>query len=469
LRRLLELSSFQAFRHPGFGALWTGALISNIGAWMSAVALGVTVTEQTGKAAWTGTVVALSFLPAVVLSPVAGALADRFERRRYIALLTAAQMSVVAFLAALAFTGHLTVGWMALLAFLNGCAGTLSLPGFVALIAELVPPQALHSALSLNSAQFNVGRVIGPALATIVFAVAGPAWAFAANALSFAAVYWALTRIPARPRATRVAHPRLWDGIREGFAVARGDPGIRLALATVLAIAVLVAPFIGLVPVFALEVFHRGPETASLFTTAQGAGAIVGAFAMAPLVQRFGLRRVAIGATFALGPCAAAYWLAPSPGAAAICISLLGAAYLASLTTFNTIGQLRAPREAQARVSSIHSMLLSGGYGLGLVALGALADRFGLRLLLVSAAVVFAVLVAIGRALAPGGVAALEPRRIRPALPEMERRPEEAIVLAEPGEPDLAGAAAGPRGRARASAGECPPVQAAAPSGRQPG
>jgi MFS family permease len=442
LRRLLELSSFQAFRFPGFGALWTGALISNVGTWMSTVAVGVLVTQQTGKAAWTGAVAALTFVPAVVLSPVAGALADRFERRRYIALLTAAQIAVAACLAVLAFTGHLTVGWMALLAFLGGCASTLSLPGFVALISELVPPEGLHSAFSLNSAQFNVGRVLGPALATIVFAVAGPAWAFAGNALSFTAVYWALSRIPPSTRRRRSDPPPLWHGIRDGFAVARRDPGIRLALMTVLAISTLVAPFIGLVPVFALQVFHRGAETASLFTTAQGMGAIVGAFAMAPLVRRFGLRRMALVACFALGPCAAAYWLAPSPDFAAALIGLVGAAYLASLTTLNTIGQLRAPREAQARVSSIHSMLLGGGYAVGLVAMGALADVFGLRLVLCAAAGAFLCLCIIGRATATRGLRALEPH---PAPRDWKREsPEEAVVLAEPGEPDLSGAAVPP-------------------------
>jgi MFS family permease len=146
---------------------------------------------------------------------------------------------------------------MALLAFLGGCASTLSQPGFVALISELVPPAALPSAFSLNSAQYNVGRVLGPALATIVFAVAGPAWAFAGNALSFVAVLWAVTRIPASTRKRRPPRP-LWRGIRDGFAVARRDPGIRMALTAVLSISTLVAPFIGLVPVFALRVFHRG-------------------------------------------------------------------------------------------------------------------------------------------------------------------------------------------------------------------
>ncbi|HZA49510.1 MAG TPA: MFS transporter [Myxococcaceae bacterium] len=441
LRRLLELSSFQAFRAPGFGALWTGALISNIGTLMAMVAAGVWVTEQTGKAAWTGTVAALTFLPAVVLSPVAGALADRFERRRYLALLTGAQIAVAACLALLAFTGHLTVGWMALLAFLGGCASTFSVPGFVALISELVPPAALPSAFSLNSAQYNVGRVLGPALATIVFAVAGPAWAFAVNALSFTAVFWALSRIP-RSIHKRQSPPPLWHGIRDGFAVARGDPGIRLALMAVLAISVLVAPFIGLVPVFALRVFQRGAETASLFTTAHGLGAIAGAFALAPLVRRFGLRRVAMASSLVLGPSAAAFWLAPSPEMAAAFIPLLGAAYLASLTTLNTIGQLRAPPEAQARVSSIHSMLLGGGYAVGVVVMGALADVFGLRLVLTSAAAAFLCLCLIGRSTATRGLRALEPHVAPSAARAWNREsPEEGVVLAEPGEPDLSDAA----------------------------
>jgi MFS family permease len=171
-------------------------------------------------------------------------------------------------------------------------------------------------------------------------------------------------------------------------------------------------------------------------------GAIAGAFALAPLVRRFGLRRVALGSSFVLAPSAAAFWLAPSPDVAAAMISVLGAAYLTSLTTLNTIGQLRSPIEAQARVSSLHSMLLGGGYAVGLVAMGALADILGLRVVLTAAAAVFLILWITGRSVAAQGLLALDPHAVPPPHRWSRESPEDAVVLAEPGEPDLTDAAA---------------------------
>ncbi|MGA9520376.1 MAG: MFS transporter [Myxococcaceae bacterium] len=409
MRRLLQLSSFHAFRFPGFSALWTGALISNVGTWMSTVALGVAVTEHTGKAAWVGMVAAMTFLPSVLLAPMAGALADRFERRKYLFVLNTVQILVAASLATLAFSGNLTVGWMSALAFVNGCANTLSNPAFVALISELVPPSGLANAFSLNSAQFNLGRIIGPALATVVFAAGGATWAFALNAVSYTGVLWALKRLPAPDPHRERNEASLLEGIREGLDVARRDPGIRLSLGATLAVAMLVAPFIGMIPVYALKVFGRGAELASLLTTSQGIGAVSVALMIGPLVSRFGFRRLAVTASLLLGPSAGLFWAAPNPALAAVLIAPLGGMYLASLTTFNTVEQLRAPRSVQARISSLHSMVLGGGYAVGLMVLGVLADAFGLRLVMALASLLFGAAVVVTRVWAPRAIEALEP------------------------------------------------------------
>lgn len=377
-----------AFRIRGFAALWAGALVSNIGTWMSMVTLGVLVTEQTGKALWTGAVAAMTFVPAVILAPVAGALADRFERRRYVATLNLAQMGIAATLTTLAFTGRLSVGAIAILTFATGCLNALTSPGFVALISELVPSQQLPSAFSMNSVQYNLGRIVGPALATAMFAWAGAPWAFLGNTLSFLGVVIALTFVPLVPRPSRPRSP-LWIGIREGMRTAREDPGIRLSLTAVLAIAFLVAPFIGLIPVFALTELHGTRETASIFTTAQGAGAVVAALMIAPLASRFGMKKTAWGFVTLLGPCALAYWMAPTPEIATLLLPVLGGTYLASLTSLNTIEQLRSVRDVQARISSLHSMVLGGGYALGLVVCGALSDMFGIRAVMGTLAVIF--------------------------------------------------------------------------------
>src|SRR5215471_2817915 len=222
-----RLSSLRAFRHPNFVRFWLGAFISNVGTWMETIGVGVYVTQATGRAGWTGTVAALMYLPTLVLGPLAGALADRIDRRRLLSVLTTAQTLLAAVLAVLAFTDRLSVPVVALLAFGAGCVNALVSPVYSSLLAELVPAEDLLSALSLSSAQYNLGRIIGPSLAAIAMAAGGLALAFLCNAASFVAVLVSLMMVQLPPRAEHDGHGDLWGEIRTGFRVAREDAGIR--------------------------------------------------------------------------------------------------------------------------------------------------------------------------------------------------------------------------------------------------
>jgi len=406
--RLPRLSSFRAFGHPGYLPVWAGSLVSNVGTWMEAVALGVFVTEVTGQAEWTGGVAALSYLPGVVLSPLGGALADRFDRRTTLALGTVAQLLLAVLLTVLAFTHQLSVPVVAVIAFLNGCIHQLIGPAFSALMAELVPPQDLHSALSLSSAQFNLGRVIGPLVAGVMIPAVGMSWTLLINALSFVAVLAALFRLRPPPRTQKVVTQGLWRDIARGARAAREDAGITLVLVSTFVVALLIAPFIGLVPVFAIQVFGQGASATSLLVTCQGAGAVTAAVCVGALVDAFGRKRVLEWVLLLLGPIAALYWLAPSLAAAAVGMFFLGASYMICLTGIHTVVQARVPRELQARLSSLYGMLLSGGYALGVWLQGALADRLGVRFITVSAAVFFLALVLSLRLLRPRSFDATE-------------------------------------------------------------
>ncbi|HYH94631.1 MFS transporter [Hyalangium sp.] len=410
--RLPRFSSFRAFEHPGYLPVWTGSLVSNIGTWMETLALGVYVTQVTGRAEWTGGVAALSYLPGLALSPLGGALADRFDRRMYLAAGAVGQMLLAGVLTVLAFTDNLSVPLVAVAAFLNGSISQLMGPAFNALLAELVPPEDLHSALSLSSAQFNLGRVIGPLLATVVLAAGGIAWALLINMLSFVAVLAALSRLRGAHSPSSFAIKGLWKvlwaDIARGVEVARQDAGIRLMLVSTLIIAVLVAPFIGLVPVFAIRVFGQGASATSLLVTSQGAGAVMAAVAAGVVVDAFGRKRVLEGVMLALGPVAALYWLAPSLVLAAVGIFFLGASYMTCLTGIHTVCQTRAPVELRARISSLYGMVLNGGYALGVWLQGALADRVGVRFITVSSAVFFLALVLSLRLLRPRSFDATE-------------------------------------------------------------
>ena len=200
------MSPLRPFRHRAFATVWTGSFVSNIGTWMETVAIGVYVTQATGQAAWTGTVAALTYVPTVLLGPFGGALADRFDRRRFLVAVTLFQTLLAAALTLLAATDRLSVGAVATIVLLAGCAFAVAMPAVQAMTPDLVGADDLLGAMSLGAAQFNLGRVVGPALAGLVITAGGLAWAFGLNVLSFGAVLvaLALVRIPplARPDGT---------------------------------------------------------------------------------------------------------------------------------------------------------------------------------------------------------------------------------------------------------------------------
>jgi MFS family permease len=377
--RPARVSPLRPFRHRAFATIWTGSFVSNIGTWMETVAIGVYVTQATGQAAWTGTVAALTYVPTVLLGPFGGALADRFDRRRFLVGVTLFQTLLAATLTLLAATDRLSVGAVATIVLLAGCAFAVAMPAVQAMTPDLVGTDDLLGAMSLGAAQYNLGRVVGPALAGLVIAAGGLAWAFGLNVLSFGAVLVALALIRIPPLARHDGErPRVLRTIADGVATARRDPGIRTALLLLLATTFLVSPFIGLVPAVAIKVFGRGAAGTSALVTAQGIGAVCSALAASPLGGLLGRRRLLVAALLLVGPAAVLYGLAPTFPLAVAAIAVLGFVYLAVLSGTSTVCQLRAPRELRARIASLFMLGVGGGHALGLVVQGWLGDRVGL-------------------------------------------------------------------------------------------
>src|SRR5665213_1990419 len=160
----MALASLRPLRSRNFALLWSAALVSNVGTWMQTVALGVLVYARSHQAGWTGLVAAAAFIPMGLLAPVGGALADRFDRRRWLILTTLAEMGLAALLALLAATGHDQPWIVVIVAFFGGAAASIGFPAYQAMLPDLVPSEDLLGAMSLSSAQFNLGRVAGPAV-----------------------------------------------------------------------------------------------------------------------------------------------------------------------------------------------------------------------------------------------------------------------------------------------------------------
>jgi MFS family permease len=395
-------------RHPAYARLWSGAFVSNIGTWMETVALGVYVQDVTKQAAWTGTIAAAAFVPIAFFGPVGGALADRLPRKLLLMATTLVQTALATLLAVLFAVGHPSPAILTLIVFGNGICAGLGFPAFQAILPDLVPIDDLPGAIALSSAQYNLGRVVGPALAGVVIAVGGYTAAEAVNAASFFAVIAVLLTLTLpRPNAA-AREQRLFHSIAEGFRFVRREPGLRINASAMCLNTFLAAPFIALVPAMAQGVLGRGKAGTSILITAQGIGAVTMALLLGTLVERLGPRRLLIGLMATLPLALGAYAYAPTLAVSALTLFAVGALYLGALSTFSTVAQLRAPAEIRGRVLAVNTMILGSLYPIGAVVQGKIADGIGLRLTTFAAAAIMAAVMAVTRLVRPGATRALD-------------------------------------------------------------
>ncbi len=406
----MALASLRPLRSRNFALIWSAALVSNVGTWMQTVALGILVFARTGQPAWTGLVAAAGFIPIGILAPLGGALADRFDRRRWLIVTTVAEMSFAAMLATLTALGDDRPAVLVLFSFLGGASGAIGFPAYQAMVPDLVPPDDLLGAVSLSSAQFNLGRVIGPALAGLALLTHDYAVVFGINAASFGAVVVALAMVRLPKPLDAGGSLGLVTRIVIGARAAVAEPGCRAAIELIAVVALLASPFIALVPAMSAVVHRHGisvPLATALLVTAQGIGAVTGALVLPSLADRFGRRAVLQTSLFVLPLLLVGYGLAPTLWSSLVAFTAVGAGYICVLSGLNTVVQVRAPAEVRGRVLGIYMVGLGIVYPAGAVLQGWIGDHLGVRAVTVlGAAVLFGVMVAAA-GLFPGVFAAL--------------------------------------------------------------
>ena len=405
---LARFGSLRPLRHRDFGLLWTAALVSNIGTWVQTVAVGALVTEMTGQARWTGLVAAAGFLPVGLLSPVGGVLADKIDRGLVLRLTTVGETLFASLLAVLTATGHATPLNVSLVVLGGGCMAALGFPAYQAALPDLVPREELLGAMSLAMAQYNLGRVVGPAIAGLVLVLGSYSFAFVVNAVSFGAVLVALSLVRLPAPVPSGEEGGLWRRIVTGARAAWAEPGCRTAILAIGVTAFLLSPFIALIPAVAINLFDTGEAGTSVLITAQGVGAVAGALALTWVAARFGRPRALLVNLVVLPALLVLYGVSPSLPVAAIALALVGAAYIGILSGLATVVQLRAPIAFRGRVLSLYMVALGTIYPIGAVVQGAVGDRIGLRSVTVVGAVVFVTLLAVVRLARPNLLGALD-------------------------------------------------------------
>jgi len=272
---------FRALRNHNFRLFWSGNFLSNIGTWMQNVAQGWLVLVLTQNSAfWLGVVGFAGSIPFLFFTLFGGVIADRVNKRKLL-LFTQSVMMILAFLlAGLAYWKVITVWEVALIAFLNGTAQAMNQPSYQALVPRLVKREDLTNAIALNSAQFNMSRILGPTLGGYAMALFGVAGNFFLNGVSFLAVLWALTRIR-YPEEKQARRESMLASLRAGLGYVRSQPQMYVLVWMIAVSSLLAIPFLTFIPYFARVQLGTGESGLGWLLAASGTGAVLGALTVA--------------------------------------------------------------------------------------------------------------------------------------------------------------------------------------------
>jgi len=375
---------FRALSHRNFRLFWTGAFLSNVGTWMQAVAQGWLVLQLTNSAFWLGLDAFMATAPGFLLTLLGGVFADLVDRRR---LLIYTQM--VAGLAALGLATlvwtDLVNRWMVLaFSFVTGCCMALASPSYLAMTYDLVGREDLANAIALNSTQFQLSRVVGPALAGIGFKFFGLAGCFYANGLSFIAVVVSLRMVRFEDNPNRLPPSRsvrdgrgLWRDLIEGLRYVRNRPRVFSLLLLSASNSLFGAPYFALAPIYARDIFHLGETGLALLMGTAGAGALLGALLVAYLGDFRRKGWFVLGGGLLFGICVTLFALSRNLYLSLIFLFGLGFAIVVSVAITNTLLQKLVTDQMRGRVMSMFILSFMGTMPIGNIIAGSASHRFG--------------------------------------------------------------------------------------------
>lgn len=383
-------TSLRLIREPRFGPYIIGNFTSAVGNWFQNVAAGIVVFQLTGSNTLVGTVSVLQFLATLVLSPWSGALADRFDRRKLLILaqgISAAGAVSLAIWVGLAGVEGLPGIWPVLAATgIIGLGYAVGISAMNALIPSLVDRPDLEDAIALNSTSFTLARTIGPALAGVVIAAAGAAWAFGINALTFLPLMFVLFLI--RPR--EVARTDGDRSVRAGFAYVRTHKSMLWLVLATLAVGWAGDPVNTLAPAYA-DMFGRGETFVGLQVTAFGSGAAVMSLVVGWVRDRLGAERTTRTGIVILAAGLLGYAAAPHEIVVFVALFIGGVGFLLGITTTNANLQHRLDEDMRGRVMAFWSMAFLGSRPIAGLVDGGVADLISPRAGVIAAVVPLAV------------------------------------------------------------------------------
>ena len=367
------------FRHPVFAVIWTATLVSNIGSWMYSAASGWLMTSLNPEPLIVALVQTATTLPVFLFALPAGALADIFDKRKFLIVFELLNTTLCAIYAMIVGFGLATPDNLLLFTFLIGAAGALTIPAWQSIVPQLVPKEHLTSAVAANSVGINISRAIGPALGGAAIAAFGMVSPFWINAISNLAVLGALVWWR-QPKSADTALPaeRVGGAIEAGLRYARHSPALRATLVRAAAFFLFASTYWALLPLLARTQIASGPELYGLLLGAIGIGAVGGAFVMPQLRAKFGPEWLVTGGMVGTAVTLGLYGLAHDAATALIASLFAGISWIAVLASLAISAQVSLPDWVRARGLALYTTVFFGCLTVGSTFWGKVAGVLGL-------------------------------------------------------------------------------------------
>jgi len=369
----------RALAHKNYRLFFAGQSISLIGTWMTRIATAWLVYRLTGSALLLGVVGFAGQIPSFLLAPLAGVLVDRWNRQRLLVITQVLAMFQSLALALLTMTGLIKMWHVIVLSVLQGLINSFDMPARQAFVVEMVEKREdLANAIALNSSMVNAARLLGPSIGGVVIAAVGEGWCFMIDAVSYIAV---IASLLAMTITARVIQPtkdaNVFQQLREGWSYATHFAPIRNVLLLLALVSLVGMPYTVLMPVFANDVLHGGPNTLGLLMAASGVGALAGALFLAARKTVLGLGKFIplMAGAFGAGLIAFSFTRVLWLSLALMVVTGLG--FMVQMAVSNTVLQTIVDEDKRGRVMSFYTMAFMGTAPFGSLLAGSVADRIG--------------------------------------------------------------------------------------------
>ncbi|MDD2751635.1 MAG: MFS transporter [Candidatus Omnitrophica bacterium] len=369
---------FRALKHRNYRLFFTGQVISLSGTWMQMIAMSWLVYRITNSPLLLGLVGFLGQIPSFFLMPFAGVIADRYNRQRILLITQIAAMLQALVLSFLVMTNSVQVWQIVLLSVILGFVNSFDIPVRQAFTIEMIEnKEDLGNAIALNSSMVNIARLIGPSIAGIIIATLGEGPCFLLNALSYVAVIISLLMMQISQKKSRQARRHVLHELKEGFVYAFTFIPIKHILILLSLVSLTGVPYQVLMPIFAKDIFHGGPQTLGFLMSMAGLGALMGAIYLAARRSVIGLGRIIALAALCFGIGVSIFSFSKNLWISLLLICFAGFSMMVQMAASNTILQTIVEEDKRGRVMSFYTMSFMGMTPFGSLLAGSLANKIG--------------------------------------------------------------------------------------------